>query len=87
MARYSEHDTSKIYEAAQNFRDNCLLRDGSLVFDDAAIWKADLPSWPPCAAKTAWVCDNFCNGSTSNLCTISESRNARIRASVLLRRA
>ena len=42
MARYSEHETSKIYEAAQNFRDNCLLRDGSLVFDDAAIWKADL---------------------------------------------
>ena len=42
MARYSEHDTSKIYEAAQNFRDNCLLHDGSLVFDGAALWKADL---------------------------------------------
>lgn len=33
MARYSQHDTSKIYEAAQNFRDNFLLHDGSLVFD------------------------------------------------------
>lgn len=42
MARYSEHDTSKIYEAAQNFRDNCLLRDGSLVFDGAALWQTDL---------------------------------------------
>ena len=41
-ARYSEHDTSKIYETAQNFRDNCLLRDGSLVFDGAALWKTDL---------------------------------------------
>lgn len=42
MARYSEHDTSKIYEAAQIFRDNCLLQDSSLVFDSAAIWKTDL---------------------------------------------
>lgn len=42
MARYSEHDTSKIYEAAQNFRDNCLLRDGSLVFDGTSLWQTDL---------------------------------------------
>lgn len=42
MARYSEHDTSKNYEAAQVFRDNCLLRDGSLVFDGAALWRTDL---------------------------------------------
>jgi len=42
MARYSEHDTSKIYEAAQTFRYNCLLRDGSLVFDGAALWQSDL---------------------------------------------
>lgn len=35
MARYSEHDTSKISEAVQTFRDNCLLRDGALVFDGA----------------------------------------------------
>ncbi|MDZ7891754.1 MAG: AAA family ATPase, partial [Rhodoferax sp.] len=39
---YSEHDTSKIYEAAQTFRDNCLLRDGSLVFEGAALWQTDL---------------------------------------------
>ena len=42
MARYSEHDTSNIYEAAQTFHNNCLLRDGSLVFGDAALWKTDL---------------------------------------------
>ena len=42
MARYSEHDTTKIYEVAQNFRDNCLLHDGSLVFDGDALWKTDL---------------------------------------------
>lgn len=42
MARYSEHDTSKIYEVAQTFCDNCLLRDGSLVFDGAALWQSDL---------------------------------------------
>lgn len=42
MARYSEHDTGKIYEAAQAFRDNCLLRDGSLVFDGATLWRTDL---------------------------------------------
>lgn len=42
MARYSEHDTSKNYEAAQAFRDNCLLRDGSLLFDSAALWRTDL---------------------------------------------
>ena len=42
MARYTEHDTSKINEAAQTFRDNCLLRDGSLVFDGASLWKTDL---------------------------------------------
>lgn len=39
MARYSEHDTSKIYEAAQNFRDNCLLHDGSLLFGDSSVWQ------------------------------------------------
>ena len=42
MARYSEHNTKQIYEAAQTFRDNCLLRDGSLVFDNSALWKTDL---------------------------------------------
>jgi 5-methylcytosine-specific restriction protein B len=33
MARYSEHDTSRIYAAADAFRNNCLLRDGSLLFE------------------------------------------------------
>lgn len=42
MARYSEHDTSKIYEAAQSFLNNCLLSDGSLVFDGARLWQPDL---------------------------------------------
>lgn len=42
MARYSEHDPTNIYNTAQNFRDNCLLRDGSLVFDGAALWQTDL---------------------------------------------
>ncbi len=38
MARYSERDTSKTYAAAGRFRDECLKRDGSLLFDDASIW-------------------------------------------------
>lgn len=42
MARFSEHDTSKIYEAADAFRANCLLRDGSLLFDNASVWRPDV---------------------------------------------
>ena len=42
MARYSEHDTSKIYQAADAFRANCLLRDGSLLFSDASVWRPDV---------------------------------------------
>lgn len=38
MARYSEQDTDKIYKAAEAFRANCLMRDGSLLFDEAAVW-------------------------------------------------
>jgi 5-methylcytosine-specific restriction protein B len=38
MARYSERDTSKTYAAAERFRDECLQRDGSLLFDGANIW-------------------------------------------------
>jgi 5-methylcytosine-specific restriction protein B len=41
MARYSERDTSKTYAAAERFRDACLKRDGSLLFDDASIWTPD----------------------------------------------
>lgn len=42
MARYSEHDTSKIYQAADAYRANCLLRDGSLLFSDASVWHPDV---------------------------------------------
>ncbi|AOS78336.1 hypothetical protein Q5W_04810 [Hydrogenophaga sp. PBC] len=42
MARYSERDTSKIYQAAEGFRANCLLRDGSLLFDGASVWRRDV---------------------------------------------
>ncbi|WP_050470653.1 AAA family ATPase [Herbaspirillum chlorophenolicum] len=42
MARYSERDTSKIYQAADAFRANCLLKDGSLSLGDASIWRPDL---------------------------------------------
>lgn len=42
MARYSESDTSKIYQAADLFRTNCLLGDGSLLFADATVWRRDV---------------------------------------------
>lgn len=42
MARYTEHDTSKIYRVANAFRANCLLRDGSLLFDGASVWRPDI---------------------------------------------
>lgn len=42
MARYSEHDTGKIYQAADAFRNDCLLRDGSLLFGDASVWRLDV---------------------------------------------
>lgn len=42
MAVYSEHDTSKIYQAADAFRTSCLLSEGSLLFDNAAVWRADV---------------------------------------------
>lgn len=42
MARYSEHDTSKINQAADSFRANCLLSDGSLLFSDASVWRPDV---------------------------------------------
>ena len=42
MARYSEHDTSKIYQAGDAFRTNCLLNDGYLIFDDTSVWRPDV---------------------------------------------
>jgi 5-methylcytosine-specific restriction protein B len=42
MARYSEHDIDTIYQAVGAFRTNCLLSDGSLLFDGASIWRPDV---------------------------------------------
>jgi len=42
MARYSEHDTNNIYEAANAARERCLLHDGSLLFDGTALWRPEL---------------------------------------------
>jgi 5-methylcytosine-specific restriction enzyme B len=42
VARYSEHDTDRIHQAAEVFRTNCLLRDGSLLFEDASVWRPDV---------------------------------------------
>ena len=41
MARFSEHNTTKIYQAADAFRSNCLLRDGSLLFEETSVWRQD----------------------------------------------
>ena len=37
MARYSEHNTSRIYETADSFRNNCLLCNGSLLFEQSRL--------------------------------------------------
>ncbi len=42
MARHTEHDTIKIFQVAEAFRANCLLRDGSLLFDGASVWRPDV---------------------------------------------
>lgn len=42
MARYSEYDTSKIYEAADAFRNKCLLSNGSLIFEEDSLWRPAL---------------------------------------------
>lgn len=41
MARYSEHDTTAIYELAARWKEDCLLRGGSLLWPEEAIWAAD----------------------------------------------
>lgn len=38
MARFSERDTSLVYQAAGTFRDACLRRNGSLLFEPDQIW-------------------------------------------------
>jgi 5-methylcytosine-specific restriction protein B len=42
MAYYSENDTSKIYDVAHTFRTNCLLQEGSLLFEGESVWRLDL---------------------------------------------
>jgi 5-methylcytosine-specific restriction protein B len=41
MARHTEHDTSRIYQVADAFRANCLLHDGSLLFEGSSVWRPD----------------------------------------------
>lgn len=38
MARFSERDTTLIYQAAEGFRDGCLRKNGSLLFDSDQVW-------------------------------------------------
>lgn len=42
MARYSEHNTNNIYQTAESFPANCLLHDGSLLFEGAPVWRTDV---------------------------------------------
>ncbi len=42
MARHSEHDTARIFEAADAFRSKCLLNDGSLIFEGEAVWRPEV---------------------------------------------
>jgi 5-methylcytosine-specific restriction protein B len=42
MARHTEHNTSKIYPVAEVFLANCLMRDGSLLFEDSFVWRLDV---------------------------------------------
>lgn len=42
MALHTEHGTSKIYAVAEAFRTNCLLRDGSLLFEGSSVWRSDI---------------------------------------------
>lgn len=41
MARHTEHDTTKIFEAVEAFRVNCLLNDGSLIFEGESVWRPE----------------------------------------------
>jgi 5-methylcytosine-specific restriction protein B len=41
MASFSDPETTKIYQAANAFRANCLLSDGSLLFDGAHVWRPE----------------------------------------------
>ena len=41
MARHADHNRSKIYEAAELFCTDCLLKDGSLLFPDTELWNVE----------------------------------------------
>ncbi len=41
MARYTERNPSAIFSIADAFRSNCLLSDGSLLFEGASVWRQD----------------------------------------------
>jgi 5-methylcytosine-specific restriction protein B len=38
MARYSEYDTESIYRLANEWRDRCLLRNSSLLWEGEQVW-------------------------------------------------
>lgn len=42
MARHSENDTIEIFKAAETFRAQCLLNDGSLIFEGESIWRPEI---------------------------------------------
>lgn len=42
MARFSEQDGKKIYQSADLFRDNCLLAEGSLIFEGSSVWRPEV---------------------------------------------
>lgn len=42
MARYSADGTENIYEIAKKFLNNCLLRDGSLLFEGESVWRLEV---------------------------------------------
>lgn len=42
MARNLDHDATKIFQAADAFRANCLLGNGSLIFEGESVWRPDV---------------------------------------------
>lgn len=40
MARFVSHGSDLVYQAAEAFRDQCLMAEGSLLFDDISLWTA-----------------------------------------------
>lgn len=42
MARYSDQDPTKIYQAAADFLKKCLLQDGSLLVEGKRVWRSEV---------------------------------------------